>query len=160
MKHNRFASIGLILAILCTCLMGAVAEEEREIFTDGEYQYALLDDGTAEITKYSGKEKKLFIPVELGGKKVTSIGDRAFLSCDTLTFVSIPDSILYIGANPFCACSGLKTIFVSPENSYLAVIDGVLFNKASWNPFNWKLCFLRLQQLNFHLHSRFHHANW
>ena len=84
MKHNRFASIGLILAILCTCLMGAVAEEEREIFTDGEYQYALLDDGTAEITKYSGKEKKLFIPVELGGKKVTSIGDRAFLSCDTL----------------------------------------------------------------------------
>ena len=47
MKHNRFASIGLILAILCTCLMGAVAEEEREIFTDGEYQYALLDDGTA-----------------------------------------------------------------------------------------------------------------
>lgn len=131
MKHNRFASIGLILAILCTCLMGAVAEEEREIFTDGEYQYALLDDGTAEITKYSGKEKKLFIPVELGGKKVTSIGDRAFLSCDTLTFVSIPDSILYIGANPFCACSGLKTIFVSPENSYLAVIDGVLFNKAN-----------------------------
>jgi len=111
--------------------MGAVAEEEREIFTDGEYQYALLDDGTAEITKYSGKEKKLFIPVELGGKKVTSIGDRAFLSCDTLTFVSIPDSILYIGANPFCACSGLKTIFVSPENSYLAVIDGVLFNKAN-----------------------------
>ena len=100
MKHNRFASIGLILAILCTCLMGAVAEEEREIFTDGEYQYALLDDGTAEITKYSGKEKKLFIPVKLGGKKVTSIGDRAFLSCDTLTFVSIPDSICLLYTSP------------------------------------------------------------
>lgn len=49
MKRKCLYSILLILSMLCTCLTGAVAEEQRKIFTDGDYQYAVLDDVSVEI---------------------------------------------------------------------------------------------------------------
>lgn len=61
---------------------------------------------------------------------VTSIGNYAFFACDSLTNITIPDSVVQIGANPFAYCGNLRSISVSPDHPYLAVIDGVLFQKA------------------------------
>lgn len=154
MKYKHFCSILLVLVLLCTCLTGTVAEEEeREIFTDGDYEYALLDDGTVEITKYTGEAEELYIPDTLNGQTVTSIGhhaffgsrslrsvfipdsvvflgDRAFSDCDFLSSVSIPDSVAKIGDNPFAFCKSLKDISISPSSPYFTVIDGVLFDKS------------------------------
>lgn len=152
MKNKWFVSLLMVVVMMCACWTGVLADEERETFTSGDYKYALLDDGTVEITKYKGKEEALTIPDILGGKKVTSIGDRAFSFCGSLTFVaipdsvtsiencafqycslegvSIPDSVAEIGENPFYSCEALKAISVSPENPYFATIDGVLFRKA------------------------------
>ncbi len=58
-----------LLALLCPL---ALAEEaERETFTSGDYEYALLEDGTAEITDYTGRDAELIIPSELDGHPVT-----------------------------------------------------------------------------------------
>lgn len=154
MKPKHLCSILLVLVLLCTCLTGAVAEEEeREIFTDGDYEYALLDDGTVEITKYTGEAEELYIPDTLNGQTVTSIGhhafygsrslrsvfipdsvvflgDRAFSDCDFLSSVSIPDSVAKIGDNPFAFCKSLKNISISPSSPYFTVVDGVLFDKS------------------------------
>lgn len=154
MEKKWFSALLLIVVMLCACWMGAVAEDvERETFTSGDYEYALLDDGTVEITGYNGKAEKLTIPDTLAGKKVTSIGDMAFhwrssltsvtipdsvtsigdgafFACDSLTSITIPDSVAQIGENPFTSCSSLKIISVSPEHLYFAAIDGVLFQKA------------------------------
>ena len=130
MKNKCFLALLMVVVMMCACWTGAVADDERETFTSGDYEYALLDDGTIEITKYNGSADRLTIPAKIAGKTVTSIGYGAFAGCTFLTSVSIPDSVEQIGTNPFAACSALKTISVSPEHLYFATIDGVLFRKA------------------------------
>ena len=131
MEKKCFVALLMVVVMMCACWTGVLAEDvEREAFTSGDYEYALLDDGTVEITGYKGSADLLAIPAELDGKAVTSIGDCAFYLCSSLTSVSIPDSVEQIGTNPFAACFELKTISVSPEHPYFATIDGVLFRKA------------------------------
>ena len=84
MNRKCLYSILLILSMLCTCLTGAVAEEQRKIFTDGDYQYAVLDDVSVEIVKYNGKAKKLTIPDMLDGKEVIALDNHAFSACSSL----------------------------------------------------------------------------
>ena len=124
MEMKWFVALLMVVVMVCACWTGAAAENERD------YQYALLDDGTIEITRYKGSADRLAIPAKIAGKTVTSIRYSAFYSCDSLTSVSIPDSVEQIGTNLFVGCSKLKTISVSPEHLYFATIDGVLFRKA------------------------------
>ena len=60
---------------------------------------------------------------------VTSIGNWAFASCERLTFVTIPKSVINIEYGPFTACINLKTIIVGADNPNYCSMDGVLFNK-------------------------------
>ena len=124
MEKKWFVALLMVVVMMCACWTGAVAEDERD------YQYALLDDGTVEITGYNGKAEKLTIPNMLNGKKVTSIDNRAFYLCNSLISIIIPDSVAKISVNPFAYCSTLKSIFVSSEHPYFFAIDGVLFRKA------------------------------
>lgn len=79
MEKKWFAALLMVAVLVCACWTGAVAEdEERETFTVGDYEYALLDDGTVEITGYSGDAQTFTIKDMLDGKKVTAIGDNAF----------------------------------------------------------------------------------
>ena len=130
MKNKCFLALLMVVVMMFACWTGAVAEDERKTFTSGDYEYALLDDGTVEITGYNGKAEKLTIPNMLNGKKVTSIDNRAFYLCNSLISIIIPDSVAKISANPFAYCSTLKSIFVSSEHPYFFAIDGVLFRKA------------------------------
>ncbi len=147
----------LLTFLLCLPSLFALAEEavavEQGIFTSGDYEYALMDDGTAEITGYLGNAKSLDIPEEFGGTSVTAIGNNAFYNCSSiasvtipnsvtamgdwafsccnnLTSVTIPGSLTTIGSNPFQSCPKLSDIRVSPDHPALAIIDGVLFSKA------------------------------
>ena len=124
MEMKWFVALLMVVVMVCACWTGAAAENERD------YQYALLDDGTIEITRYKGSADRLAIPAKIAGKTVTSIRYSAFYSCDSLTSVSIPDSVEQISTNLFVGCSKLKTISVSPDHPYFATIDGVLFRKA------------------------------
>ena len=88
------------------------------------YTYVELEDGTIEIRSYTGKRRYITIPEYIDGKVVSSIGrsafenqtrlrvvnlpaqlkiikDNAFANCINLTSITIPDSVLSIGAYAF-----------------------------------------------------------
>ena len=52
----------------------------------------------------------ILIPATINSLPVTSIGGTAFYDCDSLTSVSIPDSVTSIGDFAFSDCSGLTSV--------------------------------------------------
>ena len=66
-----------------------------------DYEYSVLDDGTVEITKYTGSEGKVAVPDEIDSKSVTKIGSGAFSRCAKLESITIPDSVSKIGNKAF-----------------------------------------------------------
>ena len=142
----------LLVALLFCFALPCVAEEGPAVYTSGDYQYMLLEDGTAEIKKYIGEAAEIEIPAELDGHVVKNIGAQAFDACENLVSVSLPNNIEFIelgafyncsnlvsvtlsdtlismSGTPFAGCEKLTQIIVSPDHPVYEVVDGVLFNK-------------------------------
>ena len=106
-KRSLWAVLAAVL-LMVLVTNGVMADEK--VFRSGDYQYCILEDGTAEITWYFGEESVLKIPNTLDGKTVTSIGNQAFYLCSTLTSIELPDSVTSIGDEAFAWCSSLTNI--------------------------------------------------
>lgn len=81
---------------------------------DGRFEYIELEDGTIEISKYMGTDTEVTIPSAIDGKTVTSIGERTFLGCISITKVEIPVGVTSIKKLAFWNCSSLTSIEI-PE---------------------------------------------
>lgn len=114
-KRNLWAVLAAVL-LMVLVTNGVMAEEK--VFTSQDYAYRVLEDGTAEITRYSGEDSVLKIPNTLDGKTVTSIGGYAFYDCSALTSIELPDSVTSIEDEAFEGCINL-TITVQ-RDSYAA----------------------------------------
>lgn len=139
------------------------ADETRKMLGSVDYDYGVTvsdknmfaysenDDGTITITGGTIVTPKLEIPAELDGKKVSAIGNSAFLfqsfitdlvipegvksldwycfnTCENLETVTLPDSLEFIDSWAFERCSKLKTINV-PAN--VTRINGGAFAQNS-----------------------------
>ena len=62
------------------------------------------------IQGYIGLDNNVVIPTVIDGKNVTTIGDRAFHSCPSLTNIVIPKGVTTIGDSAFSWCHSLKSI--------------------------------------------------
>lgn len=89
-----------------------LAENDTEtsgMRTSGKFDYYLLDDGSAEITTYRGKDLKINVPAMLDGTRVTSIGDSAFNLCG-MRSIRLPKGLERIGNFAFSGCSSLVNV--------------------------------------------------
>ena len=120
-KAKKIISLLLSILMIITALpLTAVNSFAAEEITSGDYTYVVLDDGTDEITNYTGSATELSIPSEIDGYKVTHIGWDAFYQCAQLKSVTIPDSVTSIGIYAFACCTSLTSITI-PDNENITV---------------------------------------
>lgn len=72
-----------------------------------------LGETEASITGSETNVEEIVIPYYIGGKIVTSVGERAFfLYYKELSSITLPDSIISIGDYAFYNCSSLRSIII------------------------------------------------
>ena len=79
-------------------------------------KYQLNNDQTASLVGYTGSLENLMIPEKISYEgytfNVTSIGDKAFYNCTSLTDVTIPNSVTSIGTEAFFGCTSLTSVTI------------------------------------------------
>ncbi len=94
-----------LVAALLVCFSGVVLAEQA-----GNFTY-VVSNNEATITAFkSNYTGNLVIPDTLGGYSVTAIGTKAFYRIQSLTGVTIPNSVLSVGDYAFHWCLGLKSL--------------------------------------------------
>ena len=131
-----------LLVLLLLALPGAV---------QAQFTYT-TNNGTITITGYIGSGGSVIIPSTINGLPVTAIRDNAFNGINSLTSVTIPDSVTSIGtsfnyctsltnvtignsvtsigSDAFYFCTRLSAITVDTNNPAYSSVDEVLFDKS------------------------------
>ena len=109
-----------------------------EIVTSSESIIYQKYDTYAEVVGYEGTPTEVYIMDTYEGVPVTSIVPSAFEDCDSLTRVTIPDSVMSIGYGAFASCDNLQYTIKdglkylgNPNNVYLYLADTTTTNITS-----------------------------
>ena len=123
MKHIiKLSLISLILCLLCALTLTS-CEDVKE--SEGLYMEHYEDlNGYAVLGIGSCKDTEIVIPSEYNGKPVVAILSSAFYQNQTITSVTLPESIRSIGQWAFAYCKNLVKI-VLPEG--VKAIDDYAF---------------------------------
>ncbi len=115
-KHYEWDKYTPIYSSYCTD--GIIEPTETNPVTKGDlYVFTPLNDGTFEINARKDIELSgnLILPSTCKRKPVTVIGKEAFIRCEKIKSVKIPNSIIALGDGAFSSCTGLKSITI-PES--------------------------------------------
>lgn len=122
---------------------GEALAEESEEKVYGDFKYVVLEDGTVEISGYTGKGGDVTIPESIEGRMVTRMGDIFDIwdnpDVENIVSLNLPKGIESLG--PFEKYGGingvfydldkLETIDVDKENEAYYSQNGVLFDKEN-----------------------------
>ena len=119
MTRKRFSAFLLASVLLLVFLTSAAfadgGKKKQTILTSGDYQYVLLEDGSAEILYCLSDDAEIVIPDTLDGHRVTIIDTISFSL--SLTAVTLPNSVADLDHNPFGCCKP----FPSPRSIRLFI---------------------------------------
>lgn len=139
MVFRKITALYLIAVLLLPCFFTVRAEENKDNI-DGYYIYdvrsydpitdgALLGAVITGVTDRDALPEDISIPDTLGGYPVKEVEGKAFLDCNNIRSVFIPNSIISIHPNAFFGCSNLTALHADPNNTRYCSKDGVLFSK-------------------------------
>ena len=86
------------------------------------FDFVLESDGTYSVGakhEESFPAEELVIPSNRLGKPVTRIYSEAFMNCEDITSVIIPDSVKYISSRAFYSCDDLKNVTLGNGVTYI-----------------------------------------
>lgn len=123
MKQIRHTLLKAFLILLTSLPASGVFAANKFTASDGNtYTWTANNDGTntATITGVNSiNNNDLMIPSTITrGKKtytVTEIGSEAFMGNTSLTSITIPSNVIYIGVAAFRGCTNVKTININPS---------------------------------------------
>ncbi|MDE7440337.1 MAG: leucine-rich repeat domain-containing protein, partial [Clostridia bacterium] len=109
------------------------------VFENGKCKVCGTDEYTQELVfrlnddeksysvsaSYGDKFEKIIIPELYDGLPVTRIGMMAFANDNTLTEITIPDGVTFIGEDAFARCSSLNVIRYGGDVAGWCAIDGL-----------------------------------
>ena len=113
----------VILVLLCISMLTSCA-----IFPSQRLDFMLNKDGQSYsvIGIGSFKGNYVVIPAKYKGLPVTSIHGYAFMECDSIRFVSIPNSVTEIGKYAFKDCKSLLSVKI--PNSVVSIGESAFYN--------------------------------
>jgi hypothetical protein len=97
----------LIISTLCLGL--AYQTAFGEVFGDFEY---MTYQGAITISKYNGAGGAVVIPSEINGQPVTGVFDRVFWRNTTVTSVTVPNSVTWMGLFVFEGANSLTSLTI------------------------------------------------
>ncbi len=113
-REDAFAGVGLTELKLSSGVdlfdPGLQEETERVVTRLDGWLFRPVADGTLMITGADGDPRRLDIPAEIGGRKVSAIGEGAFRGRASLRSVTLPEGLRTIGSRAFSDCTSLKEI--------------------------------------------------
>ncbi len=143
---SLFLSCIFVLGIcFSTPVVASAAEEESTVIegtantiTDGYYTYTILETGNeCALTKYSGSDSgtvvvpKTVVPENKVEYRVTKIAATAFAGNESITSITIPETITEIEDGAFSGCIALTAFEVAEGNENYSSDSGVLFKKVT-----------------------------
>jgi hypothetical protein len=97
-------------------------------------KFALNDDGVSYSVAGIGDctDTEIVIPPTYDGKPVTGIGHHAFAARDSLTSITIPNSIQYVDELAFDLCTSLKSVHITDLEAWCNIsFAGYVSNPCS-----------------------------
>ena len=103
---------------------------EQSLNTDTDvFEYDFGSDGKIVIVSLKDKGvSSVNVPEKIYGIDVTEIADHAFVGCNMITSIELPDSLTSIGTFAFAGCSGLTSLKIPSGVTY---IGGAAFSGCS-----------------------------
>lgn len=133
LKTIKILTAALLLTALLFGSFGCVRHthivmESRRI---GDFFCSVYEDGTVDITAWSGTDEELRIPSKLDGLSVVGFGMKTFDSFEHLKAVYIPGTVTSLPAKLFNACPNLEKIYIPA--SVNSIGQNVIFNCPNLN---------------------------
>lgn len=102
-----------MIILLGLFLTGSVTAHAQ---SSSDFTYEENDSGIT-ITSYTGDEKEVVVPAAIKDKKVTTIGEYAFMLCNTVEKVSVPSTVKAIASTAFTGTSNLKEVVLASDET-------------------------------------------
>ena len=72
-----------------------------------QFVFTTNNDGSLNLSQYTGSDIDVIIPDTTNGLPVTSIGTQAFYNIPSVISITIPSSVTSYGVNAFVNCTNL-----------------------------------------------------